>query len=64
MGSLTLIDMAGLDILAFTDKPMYNAFGHHAPLSRIAMSLVERGCMGQKTGAACRNMRMISESIT
>ncbi len=53
MGPLTLIDMAGLDILVFTDKPMYNAFGHHVQLSRIARSLVERGCMGQKTGAVC-----------
>jgi len=51
MGPLTLIDMAGIDILALTDKQMCNAFSHHLPLSQIAMSLVERGCLGQKTDA-------------
>jgi len=50
MGPLTLIDMAGIDILAFTDRQMCDAFGHHSPLSAIATSLVERGCLGQKTG--------------
>jgi 3-hydroxyacyl-CoA dehydrogenase len=50
MGPLTLIDMAGIDILAFTDKQMCNAFPHHIPLSRIATSLVEQGRLGQKTG--------------
>lgn len=50
MGPLTLIDMAGIDILAFTDKQMCRAFPTHAPLSRIATSLVEQGNLGQKTG--------------
>ena len=51
MGPLTLIDMAGLDILAFTDKQMCSTFSHHLPLSRVATSLVEQGCLGQKTAA-------------
>lgn len=51
MGPLTLIDMAGLDILVFTDTPMCQAFAHHVPLSRIATRLVEQDCLGQKTGA-------------
>jgi len=51
MGPLTLIDMAGIDILALTDKQMCSAFSHHLPLSRIAASLVERGRLGQKTAA-------------
>ncbi len=50
MGPLTLIDMAGIDILALTDRQMCKAFPHHVPLSRIATSLVEQGCLGQKTG--------------
>ena len=49
MGPLTLIDMAGIDILALTDKQMCEAFGHHLPLSRVATSLVEQGALGQKT---------------
>ncbi len=51
MGPLTLIDMAGLDILVFTDEVMRRAFPRHGPLSEIATTLVERGCLGQKTGA-------------
>ncbi len=50
MGPLTLIDMAGIDILAFTDKQMCKAFPAHVPLSQIATSLVEHGYLGQKTG--------------
>ncbi len=50
MGPLTLIDMAGIDVLAFTDKQMCEAFPTHVPLSRIATSLVEQGRLGQKTG--------------
>ena len=50
MGPLTLIDMAGIDILAFTDKQMCGAFPTHEPLSQIATSLVEQGSLGQKTG--------------
>ena len=51
MGPLALIDMAGLDILVFTDVQMCRAFSHHLPVSRIATGLVEQGCLGQKTGA-------------
>ena len=51
MGPLTLIDMAGMDILAFTDKQMCGAFSTHMPLSQIATSLVEQGSLGQKTGS-------------
>jgi len=51
MGPLALIDMAGIDILALADKQMCDAFSHHLPLSRVAALLVERGCLGQKTGA-------------
>jgi 3-hydroxyacyl-CoA dehydrogenase len=51
MGPLTLIDMAGLDILVLTDAPMCQAFSHHMPVSRIARDLVEQGCLGQKSGA-------------
>jgi len=51
MGPLTLIDMAGLDILVFTDEVMRRAFPRHGPLSEIAATLVERGCLGQKTGS-------------
>ena len=51
MGPLTLIDMAGLDILVCTDTQMVQAFSHHVPVSRIATCLVEQGCLGQKTGA-------------
>jgi 3-hydroxyacyl-CoA dehydrogenase len=50
MGPLTLIDMAGIDILAFTDRQMCRAFSAHLPLSQIATMLVERGSLGQKTG--------------
>lgn len=50
MGPLTLIDMAGLDILASTDKQMCKAFPTREPLSQIATSLVEQGRLGQKTG--------------
>ncbi|MHC4120879.1 MAG: 3-hydroxyacyl-CoA dehydrogenase NAD-binding domain-containing protein [Planctomycetota bacterium] len=50
MGPLTLIDMAGIDILEFTDRQMCRAFPAHVPLSRIATFLVEQGCCGQKTG--------------
>jgi 3-hydroxyacyl-CoA dehydrogenase len=51
MGPLTLIDMAGIDILVFTGEQMCKAFPAHVPLSRIATSLVEAGCLGQKTGS-------------
>jgi len=51
MGPLTLIDMAGIDVLALTDKHMCEGFDHHEPLSAVAVSLVEQGSLGQKTGA-------------
>ena len=50
MGPLTLIDMAGLDILVHTDKVMSRAFPRHAELSAIATNLVDRGHAGQKAG--------------
>jgi 3-hydroxyacyl-CoA dehydrogenase len=51
MGPLTLIDMAGLDILAFTDEVMRKAFHHHKPESDVLSQLVEKGLLGQKTGS-------------
>jgi len=51
MGPLTLIDMAGLDILAHTDAVLRGAFPRHGPLSAIVTRLVERGQLGQKSGA-------------
>lgn len=51
MGPLTLIDMAGIDILVFVDEVMSRAFPSHGKLSPIAVRLVEKGAMGQKTGA-------------
>jgi len=57
MGPLTLIDMAGIDILALTDKQMCSTFSHHLPLSQVAISLVEQGCLGQKTDAGVYTYR-------
>ena len=51
MGPLTLIDMAGIDILADVDKVMRRAFPAHGGLSGVAEGLVARGLLGQKTGA-------------
>lgn len=51
MGPLELIDMSGLDILVHTDAVLQGAYPQHGPLSSIVPSLVERGCLGQKTGA-------------
>jgi 3-hydroxyacyl-CoA dehydrogenase len=51
MGPLVLIDMAGLDILAHTDRVMSRAFPTHGTLSDVAERLVEQGRCGQKTGA-------------
>ncbi|MBN1577613.1 MAG: enoyl-CoA hydratase/isomerase family protein [Chitinispirillaceae bacterium] len=50
MGPLTLIDMAGIDILFFTDRMMHAAYPSHIPLSRIATSMVDEGLLGQKAG--------------
>lgn len=51
MGPLALIDMAGLDILAFCDRVLRAAFPRHGPLPAVAARLVERGLLGQKSGA-------------
>ena len=51
MGPLCLIDMSGLDILIFTEAILRRAFPQHGGLSPIAEQLVERGHLGQKTGA-------------
>jgi 3-hydroxyacyl-CoA dehydrogenase len=51
MGPLTLIDMAGLDILVSTDRVLVGAFPRHGPLSQIAIRLVEHGHLGQKSGS-------------
>ena len=51
MGPLTLIDMAGLDVLVLTDRVLTGAFRSHGPLSNVAVRLVERGHLGQKSGA-------------
>jgi 3-hydroxyacyl-CoA dehydrogenase len=51
MGPMTLIDMAGLDVLVFTDRVMNRAFPHHGPLSQIARRLVDGGHLGQKAGS-------------
>jgi 3-hydroxyacyl-CoA dehydrogenase len=51
MGPLQLIDMAGLDILAFSDRVLRAAFPRHGPLPAVAARLVERGLLGQKSGA-------------
>jgi len=51
MGPLTLIDMAGLDILVATDGVLRRAFAWHGPLSRIAIRLVDDGHLGQKRGS-------------
>jgi len=51
MGPLTLIDMAGLDILVATDRVLSRAFAWHGPLSQIALRLVDAGHLGQKRGS-------------
>ncbi len=50
MGPLALIDMSGLDILVHAQRGLTGAFPWHGPLSQIALRLVERGSLGQKTG--------------
>jgi 3-hydroxyacyl-CoA dehydrogenase len=50
MGPLAIIDMTGIDILAFTDMQMHSAFPWHIPLSEIAKSLISEGMLGQKSG--------------
>ena len=51
MGPLTLIDMAGLDVLVLTDRVLAAALPAHGPLSQVAVRLVERGHLGQKSGS-------------
>lgn len=50
MGPLAIIDMTGIDILAFTDKQMHTAFPLHIPLTEIAHNLINEGMVGQKCG--------------
>lgn len=50
MGPLALIDMVGVDILLHGQRVLHRAFRYHGPLSPIAVRLVQRGHLGQKTG--------------
>lgn len=49
MGPLALTDMAGVDILVFTDTALSRVFPDHGVLSPIAARLVERGRLRQKS---------------
>lgn len=51
MGPLTLIDMAGLDILVLTDRVLRRAFPRHGGPAMVAEELVRQGHLGQKTGS-------------
>lgn len=51
LGPLALIDVIGLDILVHAQRVLHRAFRYHGPLSPIAVRLVQRGHLGQKTGA-------------
>ena len=51
MGPLTLIDMAGNDILVHSDMVLTKAFPHFGSTPPIVMELVARRMFGQKTGA-------------
>jgi len=51
MGPLALIDMAGVDILVHAQRVLHHAYRYHGPLSPIAVRLMQRGHLGQKTGA-------------
>ncbi len=51
MGPLALMDMTGLDILTLSQRVLASALPRHGSLSPIATCLVERGQLGQKTGA-------------
>lgn len=50
MGPLTLIDMTGIDILAFTGKLMHEAFPYHLDVPKSVSQLVAGKQLGQKTG--------------
>ena len=51
MGPLSLIDMAGLDILVCSDRVLRRAFPRHGVLPAVAERLVAQGQLGQKSGA-------------
>lgn len=51
MGPLTLIDMAGLDVLVFVSDLMTPVFANHEDISPVAVRLVQGGALGQKTGS-------------
>jgi len=51
MGPLTLIDLAGLDILAHADEALRRAFPRHGALPQAVPRLVAAGRLGQKAGA-------------
>jgi 3-hydroxyacyl-CoA dehydrogenase len=57
MGPLTLVDMAGLDVLVLTDRVLSRAFPRHGRLSPIAARLVEQGHLGQKAGSGVYSYR-------
>jgi 3-hydroxyacyl-CoA dehydrogenase len=50
MGPLALIDMVGVDILLHGQRVLHRAFRYHGPISPIAVRMVQRGYLGQKTG--------------
>lgn len=50
MGPLALIDMAGIDILARTDRVLRGEFAWHGEASCLVERLVNGGHLGQKTG--------------
>jgi 3-hydroxyacyl-CoA dehydrogenase len=51
MGPLALMDMTGLDILDHSQRVLASALPHHRDVSPIVAHLVQRGQLGQKTGA-------------
>jgi 3-hydroxyacyl-CoA dehydrogenase len=51
MGPFVLIDMAGLDILMFTDALLRRAFPRHGGPAEVVVRLVQQGHLGQKTGS-------------
>lgn len=51
MGPLAVSDLTGLDIVCHAQKVLAAAFAHHADPSPIVTRLVDRGDLGQKTGA-------------
>jgi 3-hydroxyacyl-CoA dehydrogenase len=51
MGPLAVSDLAGLDVLAWAQQVLAQAFARHGKLSPIVARLLDRGDLGQKTGA-------------